>query len=145
MANYYNIEATFWGNNQVIDHLTILMDNFDYLYGCTGIDCDEDWLPLIFTDEILRQFEDDYSFALFNEGYYISEEGYITLFIRGKNEPGLNFCTMMCNALGLGCRVHSVDECEEDQYDELIPLVENSDNSLVLRPLSELDIDWDNN
>ena len=119
MANYYTITANFFGSQPIIEHLTTLMENFDRLPDLSNINADEDWLPLIFDNKTLEQF---------------------TLFARGCNEPGLDLCTKICEALGLGCKFRSTDECDEDRYDELIPVVEDPDGSLALRPLSELNV-----
>ena len=40
----------------------------------------------------------------------------------------------------MGCKFRSTDECDEDRYDELIPVVEDPDGSLALRPLPELNV-----
>lgn len=140
MANYYTITANFFGNQPIIEHLTALMENFDDLFALANVDAAEDWLPLIFDNKTLEQLDDDdNSLAVFSEGYSPEEDGSITLFARGRNEPGLDLCTKMCEALGLGCKFRSTDECDEDRYDEFIPMVEDPDGSLVLRPLSEQD------
>ena len=141
MANYYTITANFFGSQPIIEHLTTLMENFDRLPDLSNINADEDWLPLIIDNKTLEQFDDDdYSLGVFSEGYSSEDDGSITLFARGCNEPGLDLCTKICEALGLGCKFRSTDECDEDRYDELIPVVEDPDGSLALRPLSELNV-----
>ena len=70
------------------------MENFDRLPDLSNINADEDWLPLIFDNKTLEQFDDDdYSLGVFSEGYSSEDDGSITLFARGCNEPGLDLCT----------------------------------------------------
>ena len=59
MANYYTITANFFGSQPIIEHLTTLMENFDRLPDLSNINADEDWLPLIFDNKTLEQFDDD--------------------------------------------------------------------------------------
>lgn len=156
MANYFTITASFFGNQQVIDHLKALMEHFKSLCGLSQVDCEEDWLPLIFSNETLEQLGDNYYLSVFSEGYDPhekdvpdldgweiddEEDGVITLFARGRNEPGLDLCRRMCEALGLGCHFRSTDECDEERYDELIYPTPNPNGSMTLRPLSELGMD----
>lgn len=106
MANYFTITASFFGDRQVINHLKVLMEHFESLCDLSQVDCDEDWLPLIFSNETLEQLGDDYYLSVFSEGYDPheqdvpdlngweiddEEDGVITLFARGKTNPASTF------------------------------------------------------